>query len=138
MNDAVFDADLFDRHMLRTLQLLGGCSRNTLISAVPGGTSPRVRDSLQRLMLAGTVAKSEYNSTTRYFAAGSGKTAQEQAAAFSSARARDAARDLSALTPPRRYTNAAIDPHSSPLSLSGFNVSPRAGGDDNKRYRSLK
>ena len=123
MNDAVFDADLFDRHMLRTLQLLGGCSRNTLITAVPGGTSPRCAIACSASCCAGTVA-SRVATPLRAASPRAAARRRRSRPRPSSARARTQ-QAISALTPPRRYTNAAIDPHSSPLSLSGFNVSPR-------------
>ena len=129
--------ELMQRRVIKAIRLLGACSANTLLAAIPGATQPRLRVALSALVERGEITRSTYARQVRY-GVREGKTAKEQAAAHARAMAQQAPRRSAAgLTPSRSYTNASVDGRRDPLTLEGSMVCVRAGGEDFLKHKSL-
>ena len=131
--------ELMQRRVIKAIRLLGACSANTLLAAIPGATQPRLRVALSALVERGEITRSTYARQVRY-GVREGKTAKEQAAAAAHARAmaqQAPRRSAAGLAPSRSYTNASVDGRRDPLTLAGSMVCVRAGGEDFLKHKSL-
>lgn len=129
--------ELMQRRVIKAIRLLGACSANTLLAAIPGATQSRLRVALSALVERGEVTRSTYARQVRYNIR-EGKTAKEQAAAHGWAMAQqEHRRRTMTSTPSRSYNNASVDWRRDPLTMAGSMECVRPGGEDFLKYKSL-